>query len=385
MDTHFIFNKFVTGKNYIGRKTETQILGNLLAQGENIAIYEPPKAGKTSIIQQAFFNMRIATQKFAIVEFSMLNTRTIADMMMRLGTAILKNTGNTPSDYAHNVERWLPGTHFIFDPALFESKGSILSLNWDIDDNDIRAIFELPYKVAADRNTRTYVVIDEFQNVMLTEDGDKVCKILESVFAHLATEQRKHASYIFSGSQVNGMKDIFEIRRYFYRQYERVALSPIDSKDITDHVVKGFLASGKVLDRDLLMGVCKLFKGNIWYINHFSSICDSLSKGYIMEPVLEESLNTLLSIHEPRFVAMMNDLTTFQVCLLRAILDGHTKFSSSEVISRYNLNSSANVRRLKDALCKKEIITFGENDAPVILDPLFEYWARKYFFEIGTN
>ena len=80
--------------------------------------------------------------------------------------------------------------------------------------------------------------------------------------------------------------------------------------------------------------------------------------------------------------AIMNDLTTFQVCLLRAILDGHTKFSSSEVIQKYNLNSSANVRRLKDALCKKEIITFDDKDTPIILDPLFEYWATNSFFKV---
>ena len=131
-----------------------------------------------------------------------------------------------------------------------------------------------------------------------------------------------------------------------------------------------------------MLGVCKVFKGNIWYIQHFASICDSLSKGYMMEPVLVEALDTLISIHEPRFQAIMNDLTTYQVCLLRAILDGYTKFSSSEVIQRYNLNSSANVRRLKDALCKKEIVTFDEKDEPHILDPLFEHWVRKFFFEI---
>lgn len=151
-------------------------------------------------------------------------------------------------------------------------------------------------------------------------------------------------------------------------------------KDIIDHAVKGFLASGKVVDRDLLLGASKLFRSNMWYINHFCAISDSLSKGYIMEPILMEALNTLVSIHEPRFRAMMNDMTTFQLCLFKAILDGHTKFSSTEVINKYNLSSSANVRRLKDALCKKEIITFDESDNPVILDPLFEYWAGKYFF-----
>ena len=77
---------------------------------------------------------------------------------------------------------------------------------------------------------------------------------------------------------------------------------------------------------------------------------------------------------------MMNDLTTFQVGLLEAVVDGHKHFSTSEVIRKYGLNSSANVRRLKDALCKKEILSFNEEDEPYFLDPLFKYWVTKYFF-----
>ena len=118
------------------------------------------------------------------------------------------------------------------------------------------------------------------------------------------------------------------------------------------------------------------------FINHFCAICDSLSRGYIMEQILKEALDSLVSIHEPAFVATMNDLTTFQVSLLRAILDGHTRFSSAEVIRQYSLNSSANVRRLKDALCKKEIVTFDEEENPTVLDPLFEYWVRKEYFKM---
>ena len=51
-------------------------------------------------------------------------------------------------------------------------------------------------------------------------------------------------------------------------------------------------------------------------------------------------------------------------------------------VLRYHLNSSANVRRVKDALKKKEVLTFNEKDEPVILDPLMEYWLNKYYFEI---
>ena len=95
-----------------------------------------------------------------------------------------------------------------------------------------------------------------------------------------------------------------------------------------------------------------------------------------------EALKSMISIHEPKFRTMVNDLTDHQLSLMRAILDGVIRFSTSEVIEKYSLNSSANVRRVKDALKKKEIITFNEKDEPVILDPLFEYWIGKYYFGI---
>lgn len=385
MDSPFIFNKFVTGKNFIGRKTDTAILGNLLDQGENVAIYEPSMSGKHSLIEQTFFNMKIATKKFSCVTCSLLNTRTKADFMLKLGSSILKSYFATAEDFSSAVSKYLPGTHFVFDPQIFMSRGAALSLNWDIDDNDVMAVVSLPYRLAGEKAQKVFVILDEFQNIMLTEDGENLCELMDKVFATTPPDQKQWCSYILVGSQVNAMKDIFEVHKRFYRHVEHLPLSTIDTKDILDHTIRGFLASGKVLDRDLMLGVCKLFRNNIWYINHFASICDSLSKGYMMEPVLIESLDTLLAIHEPRFKATMSDLTTFQICLLRAIIDGYTKFSSAEVIHKYNLNSSANVRRLKDALVKKEIVTFDEHDEPIILDPLFEYWVRKYFFEISED
>jgi hypothetical protein len=94
-----------------------------------------------------------------------------------------------------------------------------------------------------------------------------------------------------------------------------------------------------------------------------------------------EALRTLISIHEPYFQAIVDDLTDYQLSLVRAVLDGVVRFSASDVIEKYSLNSSANVRRVKDALKKKEVLTFNDKDEPEILDPLFEYWLEKYFFE----
>lgn len=343
-------------------------------------MYEPPKSGKMSVVQQTLFNMRAAGKQFSVAWVNLFNVRTVYDFLKKFGTAVIKPLYSTPAEYSEVVSRYLADTHFLFDPARFASHEEVVCLNWEPDANDVEQMFRLPYRIARDRGVPCFVILEEFQNLMRAKDFDYevVFKVLENIFS----EKDSTASYIITGSQVNAMKYIFEEKKYFYRRIDHLPLQQFDDKDIVEHIVRGFRTSGKVIERDLVLGACRLFRSNMWYLNHFVSICDSMSRGFLNEGILMEALKMIISVNEPRFLAVVNDLTDHQLSLMRAVIDGVTKFSASDVIDRYNLNSSANVRRVKDALKKKEVITFNEKDEPVILDPLFEYWITKYFFEI---
>ena len=380
MDETFIYSKYVTGKNFIGRHNEARALANLLAQGENAAVYEPPKSGKMSLLRQAFFNMQSVGLNFRVCMVSLLDIRSLRDLVLRLGSEILRSFCSSPDQLAEAAVELLDGCAIGFSPESYATDGSILGADREIGEADIVRVLRLPYRAAARTGGRIFVAFTEFQNVMLTEDGDLFCKLLQEVFCNRSVDDRNLAAYIFSGSAVNAMHEIFGMRKLFFRQVERIQLGEIETREIIDHINRSLLTSGKVIDRDLLLGTCKLFRNNIWYINHFAAICDSLSKGYIMENTLTAALESLISVHEPRFIATMNDLTTFQVNMLKAILCGRTKFTSTEVIEEFGLSSSANVRRLKDALAKKEIVDFENQAAPRVIDPLFEYWVRTRYF-----
>ena len=382
MDSPFLYNRYVTGQHFIGRKEDCTILGNLLSQGENVAIWETRGTGKRSLIQQTLTKIRIEGTRFITADLSALDIRSAEVFVKRMGSTLVRTVASTPDEYAVVVARYLGGTHFVFDRKAFSDHDAILSLNWEMDEQDMLAVLRLPYLLAEERPERMFLIVEEFQSLDLADDGEKLFAALSQVMDEMRAAGRRNFSWIFTGSRVNAMADIFQHRRYFTRRVTRVHLSPVDEKNIVEHIIKGFLSSGKVIDRDLVAGACRLFKCNLFYINHFTSICDSLSKGYIMEPVLLEALQSVVAVHSGRFVAMMSDLTTFQVNLLHAVIDGYTKFSTAEVIRKYGLNSSANVRRLKDALMKKEILTFeGQDERPVLLDPLFEYWLRNTYFK----
>ena len=384
MDTPFIYNGYVTDKNFIGRATERKILANLIKAGEHVSIYEPPKTGKMSLLMQVFSDLKNERTQFVVAMVDMLNVRTLEDFLMKFGTAVIKLSASTPDDYASIVETYLDGTHFVFDRVQFINTGQVLSLNWKPDENDIAELMMLPQKLALAKGMRYVVVLNEFQNLMNADEYEAVFKIMETQMKERDRKAPYQAVFVMMGGMVNAMKLIFDEKRYFYRQVNRVALSNVDTKEIIEYVVKGFLSGmGKSFDRNLAMGACELFKSNLWYINHLAAICDALSKGFVTETMMTDALESMISVHQVRFMSIVNDLTDHQLSLLRAVLDGVVKFSASDVIERYHLNSSANVRRVKDALKKKEVITFNEKDEPLVIDPLFEYWLRRTYFEIS--
>lgn len=380
MDTAFPYSQYVTGKNFVGRRADVTLMGNLLSQGENILLSEPPKSGKTSLVQQALLSMRMSGKVFSVGQFSALNIRTPEAFLLKLGNTVLRMTASGPAEYASLCRKYLEGTHFVFDSENFTEENQILSLGWDLDEADVRAMLRFPYILAQERGERIILIIDEFQSLVHLENPDVLFRPMDACMREL--RDGSLFSWIICGSGVNAMKGIFSSSLLFHRQLERVRLSPVDEREMADHVHKGFTMAGKVVSKELLQGACRLFRGHLWYINHFVAICDAMSKGYIVEQTLVEALNTLVAIHEPRFNAVMEDLTTHQISLLKAIVDGVVRFSSADVIRKYGLNSSANVKRVKDALTKKEVLVFDENDAPQIIDPLFEYWVRNYYFEM---
>lgn len=383
MDTPFIYDKHVTGRYFIGRRSECMILGNLLRAGEHVSIYEPPKTGKMSLVHQTLYNLRNDGMQFTVAFVDMLNVRTLSDFLIKFGTAVMKSAASTPDDYAAIVHDYLAGTHFVFDRVRFMTYEELVSLNWNPDMNDVEKMLELPQRIAKEKHIPFFVILKEFQNLMNADEYDDVFKLMERMMKERDRSNPYPVVYVMSGAMVNAMKFIFEEKRYFYRQVNHVALAPVDEKEIIEHVVKGFLnGMGKSFDRNLAMGACELFKCNLWYMNHLAAICDALSKGFVTETMMTDALNSMIAVHEPRFISIINDLTDHQLSLLRAVLDGVVKFSASDVIEKYRLNSSANVRRVKDALKKKEVLTFNEKDEPVILDPLFEYWVSNFYFEI---
>ena len=170
MASAFVYDKYVTGRNFIGRKMDSTILSNLLEAGENIYMYGPPESGKMSLVQQTLFNMRMAGKQFSIAQVDLYNVRTTDEFMQKLGSSVIRSCSAVPEDYPGLISRYLSGTHFVFDAMRYSTCGEVVSLNWDLDENDIRTMLKLPQLVAADRSQPFYLIVSDFQNLLMGEE-----------------------------------------------------------------------------------------------------------------------------------------------------------------------------------------------------------------------
>ena len=182
MDTPFIYDRYVTGRAFIGRKKDCDILSNLLEAGEHVSLYEPPKSGKMSLLQHTLMNMRSSGKQFVTTSVDLFNVRSLEEFLVKFGSAVLRSSMTTPEQFRDAVERYLGATHFVFDVSRFYRDGTIVSMNWSPDKNDVRAMMMLPQRIAEDRGIPYYVIIKEFQMLASDEDCEDALKVIEDVF-----------------------------------------------------------------------------------------------------------------------------------------------------------------------------------------------------------
>lgn len=319
MKIPFNYTELAKGVDFVGRDVELSTLSKFLTDKQNVVIYGPDGIGKRSLVNLALTNLKNTFPSTLIFHINLLNVRT-EETFYRL--------------YEERV-----GSHDSFS------------------------------------SERVIIYIEEFQNVLHFDDPDAFLKRFEK-----RIPEQKGINYIFSGSKTNSMRYIFKEKKYFYGMVEYLPIFPINEKVVSEYIVRTFLKVGRVIDKEYVKVFYDISGGVPYYLWVLCSTTFNMTKGFVTPDIKDDALASIISIREGHFKSLIDSLSNFQISLLRAVYDGVTQFSNKEVIDKYQLNSSANVFRLKEALKKKEVIYFDDDDIPYIIDPIFKYWLSKYYF-----
>jgi hypothetical protein len=144
-----------------------------------------------------------------------------------------------------------------------------------------------------------------------------------------------------------------------------------------DYICGRFEATGKSISPELAEKVCATVDNHSSYVQQLAWLIWVNTEKIAGEKELEEAYKDILDQNTPLFEKQTENLSTYQMNFLRAVIDGVSKeFSTQGIIQKYKLGSSANVVTVKKALIKKELIEVEKRQV-TISDPLLKVWLQR--------
>ena len=374
MESPFEYNKCVSGAQFIGRNKEMAHLCNLLREHNNVLIYGPAKIGKQSLVYNSMELLRHDHKDITFCNINLFNIRCVEAMMLKFTNEIVSHFAETGPEWNAIMQKYLPNAPYMVDTTSLQKQFTYTTKDL-LSDSQIEEILMLPDRLAHEYGTHVILYFRQFQDILLFDDPHRTFLLLEKVW-------KKHTgtNFIITGDRFNAMEEIFQQKKYFYQFAYKIDLAPIDEKIFVEYIMKGFQKAGKIIHPDQAASIYNLVEGDPWYTQHLASICFFLAKGYVNEGIIKQATQQLINLHDYEFHSIVYSLSKYRIRMIKAALEGVTRFTSADVLDKYKLNSSANVSRLKEALSKKEIITFSEKKSATFLDPLFKLWFVNYFF-----
>jgi len=248
-----------------------------------------------------------------------------------------------------------------------------LSFTWSDKKSSEKSVLNLAEEIAIKKKIDIVVCIDEFQQIAEFPDSQTFQKKLRGSW-----QQHHNASYCLFGSKKHLMSGLFDsASKPFYQFGDMMFLQKIDTAHWVPFLCEQFAKTSKSISEDLAAKVCETVENHSSSVQQFAWNIWFLTTKEVTEDIFNAALDSLLSQNSVLYYNLIDSATEYQKNLLKALADGVTEgFYSAEVISKYNMVTSANVAGAVKALIAKDILDKTGNQL-FINDPVFKIWIKR--------
>ena len=327
--------------------------------GINTILISPRRWGKTSLVKRVC--QLAQSSDLRIVYLDIFPCRSEQAFYDTFAEAVLRQTASRWEEWVENAKLFLarisPKISLGPDPMSDFS----LSLELNPKNEGFDEILQLPEKIAQKKGCRIVVCIDEFQQIGEFKDSKTFQKRLRSVW-----QLQQSVSYCLFGSKKHLMDELFERRSLpFYKFGDTI------------HLCNRFSATGKQISRMLAEKICRAVDNHSSYVQQLAWLVWVHTDESATAQNFDDGYQDLIEQNTPLFEKQTESLTTYQINLLRALLNGvRRELTTRETLQKYQLGSSANVSIIKRALLKKELIEI-EKGQVTIPDPVLAAWLKR--------
>jgi AAA+ ATPase superfamily predicted ATPase len=256
----FRYGNAVTGKFFYDRTQMQRKITPLLVGGQSFMLKAPRRYGKTSLLKHILHSK---DYDYFYADFrktprlELFNNKLLEYMYAKMGVkGALKQIQTNVVSFLLNSKTTLKVTL-----PLFEASVELFS-NADINEDErMVQILDFLDEVAQELGETFYIVLDEFQDVTkmnLANGGD----ILEMMRG--AMQQHENVCYIFAGSHMTLMTEIFENKKSpFFNFCRKFILEGFDRDELQKELIDAFRSKNIVFEDDkLLLNLLEKLKGH---------------------------------------------------------------------------------------------------------------------------
>ena len=222
----FRYSGPVGSADLIGRDAETEQLQRTAEEGNNSRLVAPRRYGKTSLLRRLTQEVRLDGWEAVYVDF--FGVATLSDVAARIDRAYARDLSRPVARWYDGLRRTLAGVQVGAGPV---RAGVTLAAGTSV----LQDHLDLPRRLHDKHGRRVLVVFDEFQGV-LTAASDVDAVIRAEIQHHTDV-----ASYVFSGSHVGMMRELFgNRRRAFYAQARELTLPALSDEATAEFLTRRF-------------------------------------------------------------------------------------------------------------------------------------------------
>lgn len=371
MKKPFVYGVAVSDDHFIGREQEQTRLAASMKYGANTILISPRRMGKTSLVKRVA--RTVASDSLRVVHLDIFSCRSEYDFYNAFANAVLRQTASRLDEWKEYAQEFL----IRLSPKLSFSPDSIsdfsLSLGITPKTHKPEEVLGLPERIAKRRGWHLVICIDEFQQVGEFPDSLTVQKRMRTVWQH-----QENVSYCLYGSKKHMLTSLFQqSSKPFYKFGSTMYLGVIPTESWIPYLCQRFEDEGKHLSESLAAYLCKKVCNHSSYVQELAFTTLISSGTDVCQEDIDNAFLTLIDENTILFVERTQNLTTYQMNFLRAILDGvHNGFGLSDIRDSYNLGSASNITRIKTSLLERELIDITE-DGIFINDPALHAWLRR--------
>lgn len=374
-DSPFVYGTTVSSHAFTNREKDVQKLKSNLLNGINTTIISPRRWGKSSLVEKVIKEINAKEKKYKTVVIDLFSAGSKEEFLEQFAKEVIKASSGKWQEWMQSgkdfFRQLIPKLSLGIDPNTDFS----ISFDWKELRKYSEEVLRLPETIAHKKGIRMIICLDEFQNLASYPGYEEFEKQMRAVW-----QRQKLVTYCLYGSKRHMMTDIFNNpAKPFYRFGDILLLPKIEHGKWLRFITNGFKNTGKNIDEKTASWIPEIMKNHSWYVQQLAHYTWNLTHKSCSMKEARAALQELLNANSPLYQKEVENISTGQLNLLKAVAKGETQLTSVAVMEHYRLGTPNNVTKSKASLINNDVIQENEGKYE-FTDPAFEIWFRKQYF-----